>query len=256
MSPAPRIIALEGPSGAGKSTVARALGRAFGWEVLPEAFERLVPAPSLDFAGPADLLALERRLLFEERRRYRDARRAVGRGRTVLADTGFFGPITYTAGLVALGRAPGRVLDRLLASGRRIEGAGPLGTPDVIVVLEVPAPDLRRRLARDPVGHPAHLVPRHRAVERFERSLYRDRFRSLLSGRIAIVSGAGPPSTVARRVGAAVRRLAPEGPSQNDARSRLFDAVRAAVEERARGRARASAATVKKPARSARAPPR
>jgi hypothetical protein len=251
----PLIVALEGPSGAGKTTVARAAGRAFGWEVLPEAFDRLAPARSLVFAGPAELLAIERDLLADERRRYRRALAVRRGGRTVLADTGFFGPVTYTAGLVALGLAPRRVLEQLIEEADRTEGSGPLGVADAIVYLDVPEPALRRRVANDPVGHPGALASRHLAVHRFERTLYRERFHEALAGRVAIVPGSDAPEAVARRVGVAVRRLSLDR-SPRGARRAVLDQIRSAVATFGRGRQAVSAVTVKKPARSARAPPR
>jgi hypothetical protein len=250
----PSIIALEGPSGAGKTTVARAAHRTFGWDLLPEAYDRLDPAPSLTFSSPSTLLALEGRLVTEERRRYREARALRWHGRSVVADTGFLGPLTYTAGLVALGLAPRRVLERLVASARRSEGAGPLGVPDATVYLDVPGPVLRARLAHDPVGHPAALVRRHRAVGRFERRLYVERFPAIAPGRIAVVPGLGRPEVVAARVRAAVRHLA-RVENRRGLRDLWIDQIRTFAAAAARARAE-SAATVKKPARSARAPSR
>jgi thymidylate kinase len=251
----PLVIALEGPSGAGKTTVARGAGRTFGWEVLPEAYSRLVPTPSLAFAGTAELLTLEEALLAEERRRYRRALAARRQGRTVLADTGFFGPITYTAGLVALGLAPRRVLDRLMAAAGGTDGSGPVGVPDAVVYLDVPERVLRRRVASDPTGHPEALALRHLAVAQFERSLYLGGLRAALAGRVVVVPGSGAPAAVARRMEVAVRGLPLDG-RRRGARERVLAEVRTAVATFGRERPRTSAATVKKPARSARAPPR
>ena len=107
-----RLVALEGGSASGKSTLVTAAARTFGWRPLAEAFDRLDPAPSLDFDSPRELLRLEATLLAEEVRRYHEARRLTERGATVLADTGFLGPLTYTLGLVERGRAPASVAPR------------------------------------------------------------------------------------------------------------------------------------------------
>jgi thymidylate kinase len=249
-----RIIAVEGPSGAGKTTVVRAAARAFGWRALPEAFERIDPPPSLRFRGPRELLSLERTLLAEEGRRYREAVEGRRRGRTVIADTGFLGPLTYTAGLIALGDAAPSVL---MALRSLVEGPGRshrLGLPDGIVYLEVPGRVRRRRTARDPLGHPKELRERHEAVGRIERRFYRGLARGVLSDRVRFVSGTGSPEAVASRVRAAVRSVkAHRGPHPT-----LPDALvhlEATVGPRpAHGRAPASPATVMKTARSCRPP--
>ena len=251
----PRIIALEGASGAGKSTVARLLRRDLEAELLTEAYDRLDPRPNLAFSSPASLLALERDLLAEERRRYREALEIRRRGRTVVADTGFFGPVTYAAGLVALGFAPRRVLARLIAEARRTRGAGPLGLPDATVYLDVPERRLRERVARDPTGHPAALARRHRAVGRFERELYVRTLPTIAPGHVAVVRGPGPPETVARRVRAAMGDLRLDG-TLRGRRDRWLDRIWSASETGGERRSASSSATVKKPARSARAPPR
>lgn len=246
-----RIIALEGPSGAGKTTVVRAAARAFGWVPLSEAFDRIEPPPSLRFRTAEELLSLEKKLVVEEGRRYRDAARRRRFGRTVLADTGFLGPLTYTAGLVALGEATPRVFEGLRSFVEGMEHSLQIGLPDRIVYLDVPGRIRRRHRSQDPRGHPREFEARHEAVARVERRLYRDLARGPLRGRVRFVSGAGSPETVAVRVRAAVRspnvplgsrvslrdviaRLAPEaGPRPAHRRTRL-------------------PATVKKPARPCR----
>jgi thymidylate kinase len=251
----PLLIALEGPSGAGKTTVARVAARRYDWDVLPEAYERLAPTVDLAYAGASELLRLERQLLAEEHRRYRRAGAARRNGRTVILDTGFFGPLTYTAGLVALRLAPRRTLDALLAAAGSAGRHRSLGLPDAVVYLELPEPQLRHRIARDPAGHPPDLAPRHLAVGRFEHALYRGPLAEVLEGRIAFVPASGAPDRVARRVAAAVRRLPIEG-SRRGVRERLIERIRSAATSGTLRRPRASAATVKKPARSARAPSR
>jgi len=66
-----KIVAVEGASAAGKTTALAAVAEATGWTVVPEAYRRITPTPSLQFHSAAELLDLERRLLEE------DARRAV-----------------------------------------------------------------------------------------------------------------------------------------------------------------------------------
>jgi thymidylate kinase len=208
-----RVVVLEGPSGAGKSTVVRAAALGFGWTPLNEAYDRLAPVPSLRFRAPGELFSLERTLLAEEARRYREAAGLRRRGRTVLADTGFLGPLTYTAGLVALGQAPRRVLDALGALARRPGRSYRIGLPDLIVYLDVPSRARRRRATGDPGGHPREFRARHEAVGRVERRIYRRLARGPLAGRVRFVSGGGSSTAVARRVRAALRALkTPPGP--------------------------------------------
>src|SRR5579863_7292459 len=96
----PRIVALEGTSGVGKSRVARALALpGSGTVLLPEAYDRLDPAPSLAVPDRRALWGVEARLLRAEVGRYREALRWRGQGRVVIADTGFLGPLTYSVGM-------------------------------------------------------------------------------------------------------------------------------------------------------------
>jgi len=200
-----RIIAVEGPSAAGKTSVVRAAAHAFGWRAVPEAFDRIDPPPSLRFRTSQELLTLERTLLAEEGRRYQEAVEGRRRGRTVIADTGFLGPLTYTAGLVRLGDAAPKVLEALRSLVDGPEPSFRLGLPDGIVYLDVPSRVRRRRSLGDPVRHPEEFRERHEAVARIERRFYRALARGLLSGRVRFVSGTGTPERVASRVRVAAR---------------------------------------------------
>jgi len=194
------ILALDGPSATGKSRLVAELVRRDRARALDEAFDRLRPRPSLRFVSPESLLRLERRLLLEEGRRYRLARRWAEAGSLVLLDTGYLGPLTYTAGLVRLGRAPAAVLRPLLADARRLARAGAWGLPNRIVYLEVPVRERDRRARSDPIGHPGDLDRRHAEVGRFEARLYREELAPILGDRLRFVRGTGTPTEVARRV--------------------------------------------------------
>ncbi len=250
------LIAIEGPSGAGKTTLARRTAERFGWRLLPEAYDRLSPRPSLRFAGPAGLLALERRLLAEERRRYAEALRSTAAGTTVLADTGFLGPLTYTAGLVARGAAPGRLLTDLLEEEQRARSPRAAGLPDVVVYLDVPSRLARRRGASDPAGHPADLAGRHAAIGAWERRFYRRVLGPAFPSVVRTVPASGAPRSIARRLEAAVRSSVPLAHPRDAARvARTLLGGLVADGRPPRDRAR-SAATVKKPARSRPGPSR
>jgi len=212
-----RVIAIEGPSGAGKSTVARTAARSFGWVLLPEAFDRLDPPPDLRFRNPAQLLDTERSLLDEERRRYQEASERRRRGETVVADTGFLGPITYTAGLVALGAAPRSTWRTVRRFAEGPARSGPVGLPDLVVYLDVPSATRRRRAASDAERHPADLRQRHRAVGRVERRFYRDLAAHGAPGQVLFVRASGSPRALAGRI----RTLARSTSTRPSARTNL-----------------------------------
>ena len=211
------MIAVEGPSGAGKSEAVRRAAAAIGAAVLPEAVERLRPRPSLDFRTTPELRRLERRLLDEDGRRFRDARRLADRGRVVLADTGFLGPISYTAGLVDLGLAPRPLLDELIARAAEAAVAETWGLPDVVVVLRTPAPLRRRRAAGDPVGHPAALRERHERVGRREARRMASVLTPVLGREFRSISGTGRPEIVAARLARIAARSTARSRSRTDA---------------------------------------
>ncbi len=213
-----RIVALEGPSASGKSSVAARWAERTGGTVVEEAFERLRPRPSLALGSPRNLLELELALLREEPRRLAVARLGSGRGRTVLLDTGVLGPLTYTAGLVADGRAPPSLLDRLLAEARRLRDRGRWALPTGIVYLLTPSSVRRARAGRDPRGHPSVLRRRHEQVGAWEIRFYRRALAPILGDRLRFVSGRGAPDHVAEHVVAAIdllpRSLAPAALSE------------------------------------------
>jgi hypothetical protein len=195
-----RVVALEGPSAAGKSRTVAALASSLGLTTIPEAYERLRPRPSLTWRTDAELLRLERRLLREETRRFREGRRLVDSGATVLADTGFLGPITYTAGLVDLGLATPSALTGLLAFADELRTDGIWGLPDAVVYLRTPVAERHRRAEGDPGGHPRSLQVRHRRVAAAELRLYRTVVAPEFGHRFSFVSGSGPPERIAARV--------------------------------------------------------
>jgi len=231
-----RLVAVEGGSASGKTTLVRVTARRLGWRPLAEAVDRLDPSPSIEFASPRELLQLEETLLAEEVRRYREARAWCHGGFTVIADTGFLGPLTYTRGLVDLHRAPGSVMRTLERSARALVAKGALGIPDLTVYLRTTPRERAFRARSSAPAHPSGLRARHEAVGRVESRLYRevfprllpDRFRTLrakagpipLSARLSAIASAGdggPPSnrSEARWVVAAVHRpvLARRGPT-------------------------------------------
>ncbi len=181
---------------------------------LAEAYERLRPRPSLTWRTPGELLRQERRLLYEEARRYREARELTEAGVLVLADTGFLGPLTYTRALVAQGAAPHSLLVRLVDDARHLAAQERWGLPDAYVYLRTPLAERRRRAAHDPHRHPASLQPRHQAVGRVELELYRSAVAPSFGARFRFVSGRGPPSLVVGRVRRAVGGLLARRPAR------------------------------------------
>jgi hypothetical protein len=200
------LVAVEGPSGAGKSRTVREAVHLFGVLALPEAYDRIRPRPSLTWKTSADLLRLERRLLREDATRFRVGRHLANDGATVLADTGFLGPLTYTAGLVRLGLAPPSVLADLARTARTWSVEGRWGLPDAVLYLRTPRTVRQRRAARDPRGHPSSLQTRHQAVAAEELRLYRTVLAPAMGPGLRFVSGEGSPEEVARRLVLALER--------------------------------------------------
>lgn len=203
------IVAIEGPSGSGKTTATRFAARALGGVVLPEAYRRLRPTPSLEIRSARSLLALERRLLGEEARRFAEARTAAHRGRIVFTDTGFFGPITYSRALVALGLAPASILGPLDRTARALLRDRRWGVPDLTIYLDTNERTRRRRIAADPRGHPPALAARHEAAGRFERQDFERWIAPTLGARYRLVNGSGRRVEVTRRVRRAVAARGP-----------------------------------------------
>lgn len=196
-----RIIAIEGRSGVGKTTLVRLAARRFGWIPLEEAFDRLDRRPNLGFHSERELLRTERALLHEEQRRYREALRLRRNGRTVVADTGFLGPLTYTAGLAVLGQASASVLSTLLRVAAPGGRGVAWGLPDLIVYLDLPARARRQRAFGDPRRHPIGLDRRHEMVGSIEREFYRE-LASLCPARSVWFLRADPtPSVLVSRLG-------------------------------------------------------
>jgi thymidylate kinase len=198
------LVAIEGPSATGKSTVADVLARSTGWTILAEAYRRLRPRPSLEFRSDDELLRLERRLLAEEVRRYAEAVEAIGAGATVIADTGFLGPLTYTYALVRAGASAPEVLRSLLSDSRT---HGDWGLADGYVYLDTPAATRAARARSDPAGTTAELAARHRTMGEIEREYYLEEFGPRWGTRFVVLAGDRPPSEVAPDVIRAVRSI-------------------------------------------------
>jgi len=252
VSARPLVVSVDGPSAAGKSTVVARAAASFEWVPLAEAFDRIDPAPDLRYSSDRELEKLEGTLLEEDARRYRTALSLRARGLTVVTDTGFLGPLTYTAGLVALGRAAPAVLRRLVARARELERRSAWGMPDVVAHL-VASPSVRRARARgDRLGHPVDLERRHAAVGTWEERFLRTSLRSAFAGRVVVVRADRGVDTVARTLRSAVRRIAPLPARSRAARDVL--GLFAPAERAAPDRAVPSSATVKKPTRPDRPP--
>jgi len=200
-----RLVAVEGGSASGKTTLVAHAAPTQGWRALPEALDRLDPAPSLEFASPRELARLEATLLAEEARRYREARQLCANGVTVLADTGFLGPITYTFGLVRLGLAPASVATSLMTSARSMVRSGKLGIPDLTIYLRTTARERVDRARMSASRHPAGLFARHEAVGRFERRLFERDFPAVRPTGVRVLRADRPAAVLARRLGTIVR---------------------------------------------------
>jgi len=216
-----RLIALEGRSASGKTTLVQAAARSLGWVPLAEAFDRLDPAPSLEFRSVAELLRIEGTLLAEESRRYHEARELCSRGRTVLADTGFLGPVTYTFGLVDLGVVPASVRSPIERSARSLVRRGHLGIPDLTVYLDTTVRERGRRAQADPVHHPSALVRRHEAVGAFEQRYFANAFPVSMPGRFESLRARSVPRSLVKELRGLVEERAPLPASRSEALSLL-----------------------------------
>jgi len=242
-----RLIAIEGASGSGKTTLVQAAARSLGWRPLAEAFDRLDPAPSLEFGSPRELLWLEAVLLVEEVRRYEEARRATARGETVVADTGFLGPLTYTRGLVDLGRVPPSTSRAVERTVRSLLRNGALGIPDLTVYLTTTVAERRRRARTRGRRHPASLQARHEAVGVIERRFFEEVVATALPDRFRTLRADIRPTELALRLERLVKEARPTPVSRAEALALL---VRGRPPAGKRG-VRTSAPTVKKPTRPA-----
>ena len=195
-----RLIALEGGSAAGKTTLVRAAARELGWYPIDEAVDRMDPAPALDVSSPHELVRLEATLLAEDARRYREARRAVTRGATVLADTGFLGPVTYTRGLVDTGRTSRSVYRSVERTARALLERGALGIPDLTIYLATTARERTRRAQKDRPHHARPEFERHEAVGAVERTHFESLFPSALPERFLRLRGRSGVGALVREV--------------------------------------------------------
>jgi predicted kinase len=203
------VVAVSGPSGSGKSTVAATLARRFGWARVDEAFDRIRPRPSLRFASQDRLLALELRLLDEEARRFEEAWALALAGRTVVADTPFLDPVSYTAGLLVLGLATPASFRTIVGRAQALARQRRLGLPDLTAHLSVAATTRRSRAAGDTARHPRAFRERHESVGQVEAALLVPWWRGRLPGRMRVVRAADPAASIAERIRRTASRTAP-----------------------------------------------
>lgn len=250
----PLVLAVDGPSGSGKSTVTARAAARFGWAPLAEAYDRLDPRPDLRVPTARALARVERALLVEEGRRWETARALRDRGVTVIADTGFLGPLTYTQGLVSLGHASPGLLTELVGRARAMAARGAWGLPDMIVYLSCRSATRRLRAAADPARHPELLRKRHEAVGDVERRFYRALPR-WYPGRVRFLDADGPvdsPVEGLLRLGQGI----PPAPVGSAAALRVLAALEPATGRRGVPAVRRRPVTVKKSALPPRAPSR
>lgn len=214
MPPAPPpppgiVVAIEGGSGAGKTALVADLALRLGWTAIPEASDLEGRRLSLRFRSDAGLARLESSLFNRDLRRWRRAARNRTRGASTLLDTGPFGPLTYTRGLVEIGAAGPEVLRRLVDRGRKAALRGALGIPDLVLYLDASESTLRRRAARSPADHPPRLAERHRRVGAIERRLWGEGFSREFPGRLIRLDADRPAASVRRAAERAIGRAKP-----------------------------------------------
>lgn len=187
----------------------RTLSSRYGWASLDEAFYRLRPPPSLRLTSQQRLVTVEGRLLREEVRRFREAWALAEEGRTVVADTAFLDPVSYTAGLLVLGLATPRTFEEVVRTAQELAQRGELGLPDLTVRLAVPRATRRARAARDPGGHPRAFRARHEAVGEIETAVVVPAYARAVPGRMRVVRGSDSVDRTAARIRVLAGRVRP-----------------------------------------------
>jgi len=253
--PRARLVAVDGPSASGKSTVVARLARTQDWVPLAEAYDRTTPPIDLHFSSLPELARIERTLLEEEANRWTVARALLHRGWSVIADTGFLGPLTYTRGLVGEGLASPGLLSELAERAQRLALRRRWGLPDLTVYLQVPERLRRERARLDRAHHPPDLYARHEAVARREAFFYETEWPSIDRSAVYVVPAAGPTDRIAARVAERVRRSLPRGTAARHL-PRLLATLSVPPGALLRGTATRSSATVKKTTRPAHHPRR
>lgn len=212
------MIALEGASGVGKTATSRTLARTLSASRIPEAYDRLRPAPTLEFRDLEELVDLETTLLYEESRRYLEAGRSLGHGADVVLDTGFLGPVTFSAGLAHLDPRWTPAARRIARTAERLVRAGRLGLPDVTIYLDLGAEAVAARVAADPAGHPPERADLYARVATWERRLWVEHFPVGAPGRLIAVRADRPvPSIVRKLTGRLAEVPARRPPSSSEA---------------------------------------
>lgn len=204
-----RIVAIEGGSGVGKTTLVADLAATLGWAAMPEASDLGPRRPSLRFCSDAELARLEAVLFTRDLQRWRRAAHARANGGSTLLDTGVFGSLTYTRGLVEIGAAGPAVLRRLVGRGRSAAVRGALGIPDLLLYLDAPEATLRARAARSFGDHPPRLTERHHRVGSVERRLWLELFPRRFPRRLVRLDADRPADSVRRSAERAIRRARP-----------------------------------------------
>jgi hypothetical protein len=143
-------------------------------------------------------------------------------GKTVVADTGFLGPLTYTWGLVGLGRAPGSVARSLTRAATRLARARSLGLPDLTVYLETTRSERLRRARFDRGHHPASLFPRHESVGQIERRYYQELLPSEIPRRVRTLRARPSPELLTELF----REIVDGGPRSRSTEREALAAVR------------------------------
>ena len=202
------------------------MGNATGWPVIREAYDRLRPPAPLGVSGRKQLLSVERRLLSEEYRRYREGIKARASGTPVVLDTGFIGPLTYVWGLRSLGGFP----DVLGAVRREVLHAireGGWGMADLSIYLDLPPAIARARSVTVRRTHPLRYEARHQRVASKERELWVSRFPRRLVRRVVVIDGRASLPRLVARVRAEVAHRSNLGPIPPEATAQLLGSFRA-----------------------------
>jgi hypothetical protein len=173
----------------------------------------------MDRARP--LLALERRLLREEGRRWRRAERVARTGRTVWLDTAPIGPLTYGRGLSALLGLPWNAKEWIPRPANGSAAPEFVRMADLLLYLRAPPLEtLGRALRRPPSSDTGHEA-QHLLVGLLEEQFWLGEFRRAFPGRLVLAENRTPLPSLLGRTAEWTDRARQLGPFSPEERVRL-----------------------------------
>ncbi|HEV2449242.1 MAG TPA: hypothetical protein VGU43_02395 [Thermoplasmata archaeon] len=214
------ILCVAGLSAAGKSRFLSALVEAGIARSLAEPWTTLRPQPCLGVDRLRPLLALERGLLRQERRRFHRAERLAAGDTPVWLDAPPIGPLTYGRALCALLGLPWRPRAWMGPSPPR-RGPELLRLADLVVYLRADALTTLRRALDRPRSSDAGHEAQHLVVGLLEERFWLGEFHRAFPDRLVEVDGGRPLASLVRDARGWTERAAELGSFGPAERARL-----------------------------------